>query len=229
MKRMKQAFFKEWEKVRRLGGRAGAEYIWQYYHLWIIGIGFLLGFAIFLLTRFLTTPSKTAFYLILANTREEAGSGSALWEGYIAYSGYDPKEEQVVFNSDSYFNYARDQGRGNVYYNFFAGLVDAGVLDAVTMETDALTALGTSGRLLDLNREECASIRRKYGDRFLYAIPLNREYSDSPVPVGIDISGSSLAGKYHVYEGGCALGVGAGTGRLEAVELFLDYIFSEEG
>ena len=227
MDKLKQAVFGEWEKIRRLGVRAGAEYIWQYYHRWILGAGALLGLALFLAVRFLTTPSDTAFYLMLANTREEAGTGSALWKGYVARTGYDPGKAQIIFNSDSYFDYAQDQGRGNVYYSLFTGLVDEGVLDAVTMEPESLTALGGTGRLLDLNRADCAALREAYGGRLLYALPLDETYSEEPVPVGIDVSDSILVTRYHLYENGCALGIGAQTRRLEAVEAFLDYIYRE--
>ena len=104
-------------------------------------------------------------------------------------------------------------------------MTDAGTLDAVTMEPEALTSLGESGRLLDLNRDECASIRAKYQDRFLYALPYDTEYSTEPVPVGIDISDSILMTKYHLYPEGCALGIGAQSNNLQAVERFLDYIY----
>ena len=227
MDRLKQSFLREQAKVRQLGCKAGVEYVWQYYHRWIIGTVLFLGLAVFLIVRFMTTPSETAFYLTLANTREDAGTGSALWKGYAAYTGYDPKKVRIIFNSDSYFDYARDQGRGNAYYSLFTGLVDEGVLDAVTMEPDSLTALGSTGRLLDLNRADCAALREKFGGRLLYAIPLDIEYSASPVPIGIDVSDSILATRYHLYENGCALGIGAGTRRLEAVEAFLDYIYAE--
>ena len=220
-------FRAEREKVRALGLRAGAAYIWQYYWLWIAGILLLLGLGLVLLVRFLTTPSDLRFYLTLANTREAAGTGSALWEGYVSFTGYDPREGRIVFNAESYFDYGRDQGRGNPYYQLFTGLVDAGVLDAVTMEPEALTALGSTGRLLDLEREDCAALRRKYAGRLLYALPLDAEYSAGPVPIGIDISDSVLVTEYHLYSNGCALGIGAETGRLEAVEAFLDYIYRE--
>ena len=227
MDRLKRGFAEEWKKVKALGLKAGAEYIWQYYRLWIVGILFFLGFGLFLCIRFLTTPSDVTFYLTLANTREEAGAGSPLWEGYVSYTGYDPRKGQIVFNSDAYFDYARDQGRGNPYYNLFTGLVDAGVLDAVTMEPEALTALGSTGRLLDLDRPDCAALRRKYADRLIYALPLNTEYSGTPVPIGIDVSDSILVTKYHLYPDACALGIGAGTERLSAAEAFLEYIYTE--
>ena len=95
------------------------------------------------------------------------------------------------------------------------------------MEPEALTALGSTGRLLDLNRPDCATLRRKYADRLLYALPLNTEYSGTPVPIGIDISDSILVTKYHLYPDACALGIGAGTGRLSAAEAFLEYIYTE--
>ena len=133
----------------------------------------------------------------------------------------------MTFNSEAYFDYADNHARGNVYYEVFVGFTDAGILDAVTMTPEALTELGRTGRLLDLSRPECAAIREKYGERFLYALPLDEEYSTEPVPVGIDISDSLLVTRYHAYPEGCALGIGALSGHVSAVEQFLDYIFQE--
>ena len=106
----------------------------------------------------------------------------------------------------------------------FVGFTDAGVLDAVTMEPDKLSSLGESGRLMDLRDERCARIYEKYKARLIYSIPYDKEYSTDPVPIGIDISDSILISRYHIYENGCALGIGAQSGRIEAVEKFLDYV-----
>ncbi|MCQ2500846.1 MAG: hypothetical protein MJ117_05825, partial [Lachnospiraceae bacterium] len=64
--------------------------------------------------------------------------------------------------------------------------------------------------------------------RFLYCEPFDEEYSTEPVAVGIDVSDSILMTKYHVYVNSCALGIGAKSGDLEAVETFLDYIYAEQ-
>ena len=81
---------------------------------------------------------------------------------------------------------------------------------------------------MDLDSEEYAAIKEKYGDRFLYCEPFDEEYSDEPVAIGIDISDSILMTKYNIYPDSCALGIGANSEHIEAVEAFLDYIFTEE-
>ena len=178
----------------------------------------------FVIYRVRTTLSDHWFYLMLANTREEAGTNSPLWKGYVDYSGYDLSEKLIEFNDEAWFDYGKNKAAGNKYYEIFVGFTDVGILDAVTMEPDNLTSLGESGRLLDLNADKCSRIREKYKDRFLYAIPYDKEYSTDPVPVGIDISDSILMTRYHLYTEGCAIGIGAQSEHLEAVELFLDYI-----
>jgi hypothetical protein len=39
----------------------------------------------------------------------------------------------VEFNAESYFDYTKNQAKGNAYYNTFVTLADAGVIDAITM------------------------------------------------------------------------------------------------
>lgn len=217
----------ESEKLEGRPLREKLEYIRDYYWLWILSFVSIVSLVSFVSYRALTTPKDHWFYLTLANTRAELGNGSELWDGYVKYTGYDLKQKLVDFNSDSYFDYGKNHAAGNRYYEIFVSLTDAGVMDAVTMEPDNLKSLGESGRLLDLNSDKCASIRQKYGDRFLYAIPLDKEYSEDPVPVGIDISDSILMKDYQIYADGCALGICAYSGNLDAVEKFLDYVLTD--
>ena len=217
----------EKEKISGLTFTKKAEYIWEYYKLWIIGIVSFLAIGIFFIVRITTNVPDDWFYLTIANTRAEVGTDSRLWQEYVDFTGYDLKEKKVEFNDESYFDYTVNHARGNSYYEVFVAVTDAGILDAVTMEPEALTSLGESGRLMDLNREECSSIREKYGDRFLYAQPIDETYSTETVPVGINISDSILMTKYNVYTDGCALGIGAYSSNIDAVEQFLDFIFRE--
>ncbi|MDO5475927.1 MAG: hypothetical protein Q4F43_02300 [Eubacteriales bacterium] len=220
-----RSFFKsESEKLSRLTTRQKLAYIRDYYWLQISLVVIVLTLSSFVIYRVRTTLSDHWFYLMLANTRMEAGTNSPLWEGYVDYSGYDLSEKRIEFNDEAWFDYGKNKAAGNKYYEIFVGFTDVGILDAVAMEPDNLTSLGESGRLLDLNADKCSRIRKKYGDRFLYSIPYNKEYSTDPVPVGIDISDSILISKYHLYTNGCAIGIGAQSEHLEAVELFLDYI-----
>ena len=220
-----RSFWKnESDKLEGKTARQKAEYVWEYYWLWIVGISFAVFMIIFTVYRATTAVKDHWFYLMLADTRAEVGNDTELWDGYVAYSGYDPAEKNVEFNDEAYFDYSKNHAAGNQYYNMFVGFTDAGVLDAVTMEPDKLSSLGESGRLMDLRDERCARIYEKYRDRLIYSIPYDKDYSTDPVPVGIDISDSILISRYHIYENGCALGIGAQSGRIEAVEKFLDYV-----
>ena len=105
--------------------------------------------------------------------------------------------------------------------------VSGGVLDGITSGRDSLQALGKTGRLIDLDSEACASIKEKYGDRFIYAVPNDESYGGREAAVCIDISDSRLVTEYKVYNEPCALGIGANSSNIEAVERFLDFIFEE--
>jgi hypothetical protein len=162
--------------------------------------------------------------MIFANTYADAGDHSELWEDYVGYAGFDLTEKAVHFDAASYFDYLKGV-TGNSYFEGFVAYADSGTLDAIVMGRDSLAALGQTGRLLDLNSPECASIREKYVDRFLYAVPLDEEYSTEEIPVCIDISDSRLVREYGIYSEPCALGIGALSDNVESVELFLDFLF----
>ena len=230
MSALQQWFRREREKIGRLSPKAAAEYIWQYYKLWIIGAVCLVSLVIFSVHQYRHNVGEHWLYLSFVNTRAQVGDGSELWQGFVEKTGYDLTKAGVTFNNEAWFDYADNHASGNTYYQIFVGFIDSGILDAATMTPEALEEFGKTGRLLDWNREECASLREKYGDRLIYALPIDTEYSTQPVPIGIDISDSILMTEYHIYpeEEGCALGIGAFSQHLEAVEAFLDYICQEE-
>ena len=215
----------EIQKIAGIPGvRKKTAYIWEYYKLWIIGIIAAVWFVTFAVHQYTTTLREYWCYIIFNNTYADAGDHSRIWDDFVKYAGFDLREKAVVFKADSYFDYLKGV-TGNSYFEAFVAYADSGTLDGITMGTESLAELGKTGRLMDLNREECASIREKYGDRLIYCIPNDPEYGSDPVPIGIDVTDSRLVTQYHVYEENCALGIGAGSGNLQSMEQFLDFIF----
>ena len=218
----------EREKISEISGIGKKiEYIWDYYKLWIIGIVFFIWFVTFAVRQYTTNLRDYRCFMIFANTYADAGDHSKIWEDYVEYAGIDLREEAVIFDANSYFDYLKGV-TGNSYFEAFVAFADSGTLDAIVMGRDSLTALGRTGRLLDLNSEACASIRAKYGDRFLYAVPIDTEYSTEEVPVCIDISDSRLVSEYGIYSEPCAIGIGALSKNVEAVEQFLDFLYAPQ-
>lgn len=208
--------------------RERLQYIWDYGRLWILILVCLLGFTGFAIYRKATAVTENYLYLAFVNTQADVGTGSDFWKGLIEATGWDTKEKNVQIDASAYFSYAENQGKGNVYYEAVVSFLDAGVLDAVIMPAEDLTAFGATGRLMDLEDERCRAILKKYEDRLLYAVPLDTEYSADAVPIGIDISDSPKIEQYRIYDNSCALGIGAFCGNIDNVGSFLDYLFTEE-
>ena len=218
----------EKEKIRQLPFKEKWQYIWMYFRIPIVAILFVLAFGTFLVVRIVTNIPDNWLMVTFANTNARVGTDSELWKDFTSQMGYDLTQKKVEFNAESYFDYLKDQAKGNAYYNAFVTLADSGELDAITMERDSLAALGQSGRLFDLNNEKCASIKEKYGDRFVYYTPVDENGKEQePIPVGIDISDSILMTRYHIYQNSCALGVGAHSTNMKEVVDFLDFILKE--
>lgn len=218
----------EKEKLKRLPFKEKLRYIWTYFWIPIVAILFVLIFGTFLIVRISTNIPDNWLMVTFANTTAQAGTGSQLWENFTEHTGYDLKQKKVEFNAESYFDYLKDQAKGNAYYNAFVTLADVGELDAITMESASLAALGQSGRLFDLNDEKCADLKAKYADRFVYYTPTDENGKElDPIPVGIDISDSLLVTKYHLYVDSCALGVGAHSENIKEVGDFLSFVLGE--
>ncbi|MBR3077719.1 MAG: hypothetical protein IKH07_07320 [Oscillospiraceae bacterium] len=221
--RLKQWRDTERKKLRSLSGKEAIEYIWNYYKLWIIGIAFFLFITIFLAVRISNNIEGYWLYGIFANTMTEAGTGSERWEDFTDYAQLDLSQKKVEFNASSYFDYLKDQAKGNDYYNAFVALADAGILDFVTMEPASLEALAQSGRLTDLRLERCKPLLERYRDRVIWF----HSAESGDIPVGFDISDSLLVTRYRLYPTGCALGVAAHSENLDNVALFLQFVLKE--
>ncbi|MBQ6207866.1 MAG: hypothetical protein IJK52_12400, partial [Oscillospiraceae bacterium] len=88
MERLKNWYAAEREKLRPLSRRAKAEYVWQYYKLWIIALVSILGLSVYITVHRLTVPSDNWLYITFANTyADAAGNRSALWRGFADASG----------------------------------------------------------------------------------------------------------------------------------------------
>ena len=219
--RLKIWYREEREKLRGLHGREKIEYIWTYYKLWIIGVTAFLAITIFLIVR-ISAKKDYWLYGIYVNTTVDAGTDSALWKDFTRYADLDLKQKKVEFGDEFYFDFLKNQAKGNDYYNAFVALSDSGVLDFVTMAPDSLAALAQSGRLMDLRAEQAQALYTRYADRLIWF-----QGQEGPVPVGVDLSDSLLVTKYRVYSEGCALGVSAKTKNLDVIALFLEFVLEE--
>ncbi|MBR1758106.1 MAG: hypothetical protein IJ744_05180 [Lachnospiraceae bacterium] len=220
---------KEWwtEETTKLKGLSPAKrvkYIWQYYKLWIIGILALIYLTVFLIVRISNNVPDCRLYVVYANTMADVGNESEFWQAFVDAQGYDLREARVEFDAQSYFDYTKNQARGNSYYNAFIGLADAGMIDIITMECDSIKALGQCGRLIDLRSDLTASLYEAYADRLLYYEPEGGE----PIPVGFDVSDSILITKYHIYPDSCGLAIITETNNIEDIAVFLSYILQEQ-
>ncbi len=212
-------------KIAPLPLKKKLQYIADYYWLWILGMVTVVSLSGYIVYRAFFTVKDYWFYAIFANTMEDAGNHSRIWEDFVDYAGYDTSQKNVVFNAASYFDPTVVSGTANSYFQAFVAVAEAGDLDIVTMGRKSLEAVGSSGRLLDLRLDSCREICSRYADRLIYCEPVDESYSDEPVPIGIDISDSRLVTRYHVYSSDCALGISSHTQRLDEAERFLDFLF----
>ncbi len=225
MDEFKAAARAEWEKLCALPPRARPGYIWDYYKLWIIGTAALLLFAGTMLWHAVTTPGQTWFFACIANVADDLGEGSAFYNGFVEYAGYDTKAGLVQLEDDIYCHPAGESTVGSTYYEQLIAYLDAGTLDVLVMGTDDLLAVAESGRLMRLDDERAAALLDKYPGRIL-TIEADPDGSGqlTAVPVGIDLAGSVLE-KY--YGSGCALGISAHAPHTDQVSVFLEYLFTE--
>ena len=228
----KRLTFREWlaeerAKLSEMSFGKAVRYIWQYYWVFILGFAGVVIFVWYLITHLLAGTPQYWIYAVFANSTANAGNDSRIWRDFAEYSGYDLKEKRIEFSTNMYFDYNGGRIKGTEYYNNFVAIADTGTRDLITMDPSQLTSLGQSGRLMNWDFEECKALREKYADRLIWYTPPEDVEAEitAPFPVGIDISDSLLVTKYQVYPGSAALGISSQSTRLDAVGVFLDFIF----
>jgi len=229
MRTLPQWYRDEKEKLRGYSLRGRLKYIWQYYRLWIIGIGFVLGFLTYAIWNYVTVPGDIHFYGIFSSTYAQLGKGSRFYNGFVEAAGYDLSKGVVEIDCANYCKPSSGRAIGNNYYEKLISMLDGQVDDVWIAPAEDVVAVGEGGRLMDLNSDAAAPLREKYGDRFVYCTPADKGYSDGPVPVGIDLAGTALVGEYRAWPEGAALGINAYTKRMDQVLVFLDYLFAWKG
>lgn len=132
---------KELDKISALPMKQRLQYIWDYYWLWIIGIGFFLIFGIWFVWRSTTAIRENWIGIVFPNAMTEVGNGSQLWEEYLEHTGYDIKEKNVLFEDKLYFDPTTASGMNNSYYQAFVAMIETGQADAVTMRREEIEAL----------------------------------------------------------------------------------------
>lgn len=222
MTRLKLWFQSERAKLHPLSPTQRAEYIWDYYKIWILSILAIVAFVGTTLGQRYGSSRDPWFSVCLVNVGQDLGEGSPLYEGFAQYAGYDLDEKDLIFQTDLYCQPSSGNNVGNVYYEMLVSLLDAGSVDAVVMGTADLTALGESGRLLDLSSQATADIYETYGTQFVYCQAAHPDTGEmTAIPVGVDLSQTVLA---EWYGGDCALGISAQAPHLDQVITFLSYL-----
>lgn len=226
MSRFQQWYSEEREKLQGLSPGDRASYIWDYYKLWIIGVLAVVILAAAAAVHLHNTLGDNWFYACFANTYGDIGSDSSFCRDFARYAGYDLGEKNLQFNAQCYCK-PSESTYGNSYYEALIAYMDSGTLDVLIMEEADLLAIGSSGRLLDLEDARVSGLLERYGDRLVYCEPFREDYGKELVPVGIDLSGTSLVGEYRAYPEGCVLGISAMAPHLDQVGVFLRYLFEE--
>lgn len=229
MSRISEWYNEEKLKLEGMPVKSRLSYILEYYWLWIAGILLVLVFGIYLTVHIIEGEPEYWIYVALPGAATE--QTQQLSSDFAEYMNYDLSEKQEVFNNELYFDPTKATGTNNSYYQMFVTLVEAGTLDGLIMNEAQIQAIGASGRLKDLKREECEELYEKYKDRLVYCEPYDETYetdSNGKVPVGIDISDSILVTEYKLYEDDCVIGIGAYSERIDEMGNFLSFILEDK-
>lgn len=215
----------EAKKLAALSPEKRLAYIWDYYKLWILGIGAALLLLVSGLWLYFTNDKETRCFVLFANTTADLGDGSELHRDFAAWAAYD--RETLRFADQCFCDPTRKL-YGNQYYQMLIAYMDSGTMDLLVMDPDGLSAIGASGRLMDLRDPRLSGILEGFSDRVIRVIPSESENGSDPVPVGIDLAGSRLVGPGKPYPFGAVLGVNALAAHPDQALIFLNFLFDNQ-
>lgn len=217
-------------KLRGMSLRGKLSYIFTYYWVQLGVIAFVLVFGLYLHGQMRVQLAENHFAACLANTTADLGPDSSFGQGFARYAGYDLKQKNLVLMDECWCHPGDASAWNNTYYNLLVTYLDSGTLDVLVMPAEDLAAVGSSGRLMDLRDTRTASLYSAYADRLVWVAPSEKsDYSEDPVPVGIDLSGTPLVGENAPYGESAVLGVNALAPHPEQAAVFLAYLFEEDG
>lgn len=213
----------EKKKMRKMTKRQAVSYIWTYYRLWILGLVVVGGLVIYFGGIFLNPAPDAVLNLTFVNFYDDVSEESAFTSDFIDTLARRPEEGSVVFDANSFFDLAKATDYKNSYFQKAVAGLEAKTTDGIICQYDNLMGIAQGGRLLDLRDERVASIYEKYSDRLVFY-----ETEDGiQVPVGIDLTDSSMWDKVEGYTDNCYLGISFQGTHLVKVEEFLDYMLEE--
>lgn len=217
-------------KLRGMTLRGKVSYIFTYYWVQIGLVAFVLAFGLYLHGQMRARLAENHFAACFANTTADLGPDSAFGRGLAQYAGYDLGEKNLLLLDECWCKPGEASAFNNTYYNLLVTYLDSGTLDVLVMPREDLAAVGASGRLMDLRDERTRALFEAYADRLLWVTPAEQTDGDGePVPVGIDLSGTMLVGEGAPYGEDAALGVSALSPHPDQAEVFLRYLFQEDG
>ena len=218
----------EREKLKGKSLRAKLSYVAAYYWIQIGVVIFALVFGLYLHGRMSVQLYENHFAACFGNKFADLGPDSAFGQAYAEYAGYDLSQKNLVIMDECWCRPGEASAFNNTYYNLLITYLDSGTLDVLVMPLEDLCAVGESGRLMDLRNEKAGDILKAYADRLIYVTPnAMSDYSEAPVPVGIDLSGTALVGEGAPYEQDAVLGVNALAQHPDQAAVFLSFLFEE--
>lgn len=223
----RQWFDTERGKVKKMTPLKAAEYIWMYYKIPIIAIVVAVFVICYMAVLWRTSLRENWFYVCYGNVPATAqvGDDSDLYQEFAQYAGYDLSQKNLIFDDNCYCK-PSETPYSNNYYDKLIALLESGVLDALVMESQELEALGTTGRLMDL-QGEYYTIDPRWEDRLIYCDNTDESYGKDRVPIAVDLTGSVLTGEGSPYPDGCAVALNAYGSHSDQFDVFLTFLLEE--
>ena len=228
MNRVFSWYKEECAKLKGMSLRSKLSYVSMYYWVQISLILFVLIFGMYLYRQMSVQLYENHIAICFGNTMENLDEESDFGKRFAQYAGYDLEEKNLVIMDECWCKPGEMSAFNQTYYNLLVTYLDSGTLDALIMPQEDIAAIGKSGRLLDLRNQKTKQLFERYHDQLVWVMPNeSSDYSNEPVPVGIDLEGTLLVGEQGAYADGAVLGVNALAQHTDQIPVLLDFLFDE--
>ncbi len=196
-------------------------HIRTYYKLQLIGGAAAVILVIYFLVLFTRQDPDYRLNAAFVNEYENVTEGSDVMDGFLnTEAGSSLKADQLNFDAAYFFDLSDGQDFTNTYFQKLVAKIENGDIDVMIMSRENLLGIAQGGRTLDLQNEKAAALAENYRDRLIF---YTDDETGEEIPVGIDLSGSSVITGYEESDQVC-IGLSSKIQHEEEAKAFIDYL-----
>lgn len=219
----KEYFNEEKEKLSKLSKKGKAEYIWEYYKLWFIGIVVAVILIYGIIDAQIENSKDTFIYVTMVNSQLVSNNETTLIDDFAKYANINTSKVRANLDTSIQMKSdVSDEYSMNCSAKMFAQFA-AKTIDATVMNKDMIDFFDDKDAFAKLDEVLPAEFYNAHKNNFITGVGEDgNEYV-----CALDISDSVIFQETNAYSETPYFSIVANTENLDNCILFLEYLYSK--